>query len=98
MDNSHFQVQTTADGRFGITTKSRFRAWRVTLLLMFRYGFRRRGVWILPLGGEGISPSFHRGELEISAGYDNWSGYDWGAENAASDTFLRTFYRDHCSE
>jgi hypothetical protein len=93
-----FELLTAEEGRIRITTFGVWRSWKVSLLLMFRYGFYRRGVYIAPITDDAIHPSYYRGKLKILAGWDNWFGYDWFADNEATNTFLRDFYDKHCHE
>lgn len=64
---------------------------------MFRYGFWRWGVYLPAITDEAIYPDFVRFGLRIHSGWDNCSGYDLLAANAASDRFLRRFYEKHCA-
>lgn len=79
-----------------ILTFSRRAYRRLGLLLMFRYGFWRWGVWVRGVTDEAIYPSFVRGKKKILAGYDNWIGYDLLATNPETDEFLRKFHARHC--
>jgi hypothetical protein len=92
-----FEALITADGYFRIATFSRKSAMKESLLLMFRYGFHRWGAYILPIAGEGIYPSYHRGRLKILSGFDDWCGYDWFGLDEKTDQFLRKFYDKHCA-
>ena len=56
-------------------------------------GFCRHGDTVAGLD-EGISPSFLRSELEISAGWDNWSGSYLLANSDAGDAILRRLYAE----
>jgi hypothetical protein len=97
--NDGFELHTTGEGRVRITTFGVWRSWKVSLLLVFRHGFYRRGVYmprITEITDEAIHPSYHRGKLKILAGWDNWCGYDWFANDEATDAFLRDFYDKHC--
>jgi len=91
-----FELSRTAEGRVCISTFSAKGAWKVSLLLMLRYGFYRWGVYIPPLTDEAVYPRFHRGKLKIESGWDHWQGYDWFATNEATDQFLERFYYKHC--
>jgi hypothetical protein len=97
MNNEEFETLTTASGYFRMATFSQKKACRVSLLLMFRYGFLRWGVLIPPIAGEGIYPDFIRGRLKIKAGFDDWFGFDWFATDEQTDIFLRKFYERHCA-
>lgn len=56
-------------------------------------GFARHGRTVAGLD-EGVSPSFLRAELEISAGWDNWSGSYLLANSDAGDAILQCFYAE----
>ncbi|VXB61011.1 hypothetical protein [Massilia sp. 9I] len=56
-------------------------------------GFSRQGDTVAGLD-EGISPSFLRAELEISSGWDNWSGSYLLANSNAGDEILRLLYAE----
>lgn len=56
-------------------------------------GFARHGRTVAGLD-EGINPSFICAELEISAGWDNWSGSCLLANSDAGDTVLRRLYAE----
>ena len=90
------QLHTAANGFARITTLSRRQRTRLALLLMFRHGFWRWGTWIPPIADEAIYPDFIRGRKRIMSGWDNWFGYDFLANDAESDAFLRRFYAKHC--
>ena len=91
-----FEFLTTHEGRFRITTFGFWRSWKVSLLLMFRYGFSRKGTYIAPFTDDAIHPYYIKGELKIAAGYDNWFGYDWFSYNVQTDQFVKNFYEKHC--
>ena len=91
-----FEIRQIANGRLCISTFGLWRSWRVSLLLMFRYGFSRRGRFIPPVTDEAVYPRFHRCSLVIESGWDNWFGYDWFASNKETDEFLKQFYDKHC--
>ncbi len=98
MGEDNFDTLETAEGFYRITTFGVYKSWKVSLLLMFRYGFWRWGFYMPPIAGEGIFPNFRRGRLNIYTGYDDWFGYDWFARDAESDRFLRKFYEKHLSK
>ncbi|MCS0628852.1 hypothetical protein NX786_05855 [Telluria mixta] len=56
-------------------------------------GFARHGGIVAGLD-EGVCPSFLRAELEISAGWDNWSGSYLLANSDAGDAILRRLYAE----
>jgi hypothetical protein len=56
-------------------------------------GFIRCGETVAGLD-EGVSPSFFRAELEISAGWDNWSGSYLLANSDAGDAILRHLHAE----
>ena len=56
-------------------------------------GFSRQGDTVSGLD-EGISPSFLRAELEISAGWNDWSGTYLLANSDAGDAILRRLYAE----
>ena len=90
------QLNTAACGFAWVTAYSRLEYWRLSLLLVFRYGFVRWGRYIPPITDEAIFPDFVRFGLRIQAGWDSWMGYDLLAANERSDVFLRRFYAKHC--
>jgi hypothetical protein len=96
MDNSRVLLDTAANGFARISTFSYSRRMRLALLLTFRYGFWRWGPWIPPITDDAIYPDFIRGAKRILAGWDNWFGYDFLADNAETDIFLRRFFEKHC--
>ena len=91
-----FELHTTHEGRIRITTFGFWRSWKVSLLLMFRYGFFRWGSYVPPVTDEAIHLSYIRGKLKILSGWDNWFGYDWFADNVQTDPFIEKFYYKHC--
>ena len=93
-----FEILDTADGFARITTFSVKKARRVSLLLMFRYGFIRWGIYIPPITDDGIYPSYYRWRMKILHGWDNWFGYDWFATNQKKSDFLIKFYSKHCKK
>lgn len=93
-----FEVRDNASGRVTISTFSFWRSWKVSLLLMLRYGFYRWGPYVPPITDEAVHPRFHRGKLIIESGWDNWFGYDWSGTNRETDIFLLDFYERHCRE
>jgi hypothetical protein len=56
-------------------------------------GFSRHGETVAGLD-EGVSPSFLRVEVEISAGWDNWSGSYLLSNSDAGDAILRHLYAE----
>ena len=96
--DKEFEILKTHEGRVRITTFSMWKSWKISLLLMFRYGFYRWGIYIPPITDEAIHPNYIRGNLKISAGWDNWYGYDWFAANDITDQFLTDFYHKHCTK
>ncbi|KQV49021.1 hypothetical protein ASC93_13195 [Massilia sp. Root335] len=56
-------------------------------------GFDRHGRTVAGLD-EGVNPSFVRAELEITAGWDNWSGSYLLANSDAGDAVLRSLYTE----
>jgi hypothetical protein len=90
------ELNTAANGLAWITTFSSRQSRRLSLLLMFRYGFWRWGIWIPAITDEAIFPDFVRFRLRVLAGYDHWMGYHLLADNPGSDVFLRQFYAKHC--
>ena len=88
-------LDKAANGHVWLHTESRRKAWKVSILLMFRYGFWRWGVWIPGVTDEAIYPDFRRGALRIHSGWDNWVGHDFLAANKQSDVFLTSFARRH---
>lgn len=97
MSEERVEIHRAANGFADVTTFSPRQYQRLSLLLMFRYGFLRWGIWFPPILDEGIYPSFRRWEKRILAGWDNWFGYYLLADNAESDVFLRAFYAKHCT-
>ncbi len=96
MRDSVIELQTAANGFARVTTFTFWQRIRLGLLLMFRYGFWRWGIWIPPITDDAIYPEFNRGKKRIFAGWDNWFGYDLIATDPDSDLFLRAFYEKHC--
>jgi len=94
--NKGFEISENANGRVCISTFSFWKSWKVSLLLMFRYGFYRWGLYVPPITDEAIHPGFRRCKLIIESGWDHWSGYDWFSDNKEADDFLRKFYYRHC--
>ena len=91
-------LHTEANGFASISTFSFRKRLRLGLLLTFRYGFWRWGVWVPPMFDDtGVYPEFIRGRKRIAAGYDNWFGYDLTATTPEADEFLRWFYEKHVS-
>jgi hypothetical protein len=89
------ELGATAEGLARVLTPSWLRRLRFGFLLVFRYGFLRRGRLILG-AGEAVHPDFVRGSLLIRSGFIDLSGYELVAANASSDAFLRQFYAKHC--
>ena len=85
-----------ANGFAVIETDSLAIRFKLGLLLTFRYGFYRRGTCSLALAGDSIHPSFVRGKKTILAGWDDWKGYYFLADNDEADKFLKVFYQKHC--
>jgi hypothetical protein len=79
-----------------IETSSYLASWKICLLLMFRYGFRREGKVVPPITDQAIYKDYVKDELRILSGWDNLRGYDWLANDLRSDMFLRDFYERHC--
>lgn len=85
-----------ANGFACIRTSSALQRLRLGVLLMFRYGFLRRGRGTGLVADEAIYPAFVRGDLRIESGYDHRCGYDLLATDTASEQFLRRFHARHC--
>ena len=64
---------------------------------MLRYGFYRSGGFVPAVTDEAVYPDFIRGKYKIQSGWDTWYGYDWFADNEATDKFLTQFYNKHCN-
>lgn len=96
-DPERIDLTTAANGFACISTFSRKQRRRLALLLVFRYGFLRWGVYVPPVTDDAIFPDFVRWGMRIYSGWDNWMGYDLLAANAKSDVFLRHFYAKHCA-
>jgi len=94
--NKKYRLDTTGEGRVQISTDSYLNSWKVSLLLMFRYGFMRWGIYLPSPSDETIYPSYYRGKLKVLKGWDNWSDYYWFADNEKTDFFLTKFYENHC--
>ena len=90
-------LTTTASGFARVSTFSKRQRTRLGLLLMFRYGFARWGVYVPPITDEAVYPDFVRPGMRIHTGWDNRMGYDLFASNSKSDAFLRRFYAKHCT-
>ena len=57
------------------------------------FGFSRHGATVAGFD-EGIGPSFLHAELEISTGWDNWSGSYLLSNSDAGDAILRRLYAE----
>ena len=90
------ELHNAANGLACIATRSRLQYWRLCLILVFRYGFLRRGRYVLPVTDDAIFPDYVRSGLRILAGWDNWLSFHLLAANEQSDAFLRRFYLKHC--
>ena len=88
-------LATAANGHAWIHTRSAARAWRISLLLMFRHGFRRRGSWVPGIAGEAVYPDYRRGKLRILSGWDDCVGYDFLSDDEETDRFLESFADRH---
>lgn len=91
------QVGRAANGFCVLSTFSHFTRFRLGLLLMFRYGFWRKGRLVLAVTDDAVYPDFVRGQKIIHASWDNWTGFDFLAGNAETDAFLHAFYLRHCA-
>ena len=89
-------LTSTVSGRVRLETNKYWSSWYVSFLLMFNYGFTRKGKYMPPLTDESIYPDFIKGDLKICAGWDVWFGYDWFADNDKTDQFLKKFDQKHC--
>lgn len=90
------EIIKTHDGFVRIVTFSRYQSWKISLLLMVRHRFRRRGDYMPATTDQAIFPSYYRGQLEILSGWDIWFGYDWIASNEQTNVFLTQFYGQYC--
>lgn len=66
---------------------------RACVKLENELGFSRQGDTVAGLD-EGISPSFLRAKLEISAGWNNWCGSYLLANSDEGDEILRRLYAE----
>ena len=94
--NRGFETTRTANDRVRIETFSIWKSWKVRFLLTKRYGFKRSGRSISALPDETIHKDFVRNGLKIVAGWNNWVGYYWSADNKETDVFLNYFYSRYC--
>lgn len=88
--------QLNASGRVSLESQSYWTSWRISILLMFKYGFKRKGVYIPPVTDESIYPDYIKEGVKIYSGWDNWTEYYWSADNEEADRFLKKFYDKHC--
>ncbi len=86
-------LHTAANGHLMICFEDQAStAWFVAQnYLELNLGFARSGQAIIG-AGEGIYPSFSRGQVEISAGWDTWSGDYLLASCWAGDEVLRQVF------
>ena len=96
-DSEQIDLSTAANGYALVSTFSSRQRLRLGLLLVFRYGFLRWGVYVPPITDDAVYPSFVRWGMRIHSGWDNWIGYDLLASNEKTDAFLRAFYAKHCA-
>ena len=80
-----------------ITTGSILSAWRIKILLRFKYGFSRSGESVGILSDDRILKNFVRNDILIECGIDPFDGIYWLATNPKSRKFLSEFYNAHCS-
>ncbi len=90
------RLTTAASGFAWIYTSSRRQHRNLGLLLVFRYGFLRWGIYVPPITDDAIYPDYWRWDMRIHSGWDNWMGYHLIATDPVSDRFLREFYAKHC--
>ncbi len=85
------------DGRLMLNTKGYWCSCKVSLLLKFKYGFKREGKNI-GVGSpfETYYRNFIKGDLKIDSVWEGLAGYFWSAENQKTDKFLKDFYNKHC--
>jgi hypothetical protein len=95
LSDEEVHLTTAANGYAMLSTRSARQRRRLGLLLMFRYGFWRWGIYVPSVTDDAVYPSFRRFGLRIESGWDNWIGYDLLACNEASDEFLRQFHAKH---
>lgn len=50
----------------------------------------------MAVAGEAVYPDYQRGEQRVLAGWDEWDGYYFLADDAGADAFLRSFHTHHC--
>jgi hypothetical protein len=93
---NEYELDASHDGRVIISTFSLARSWKISMLLMFRYGFLRFGLYLPPIADDAIHLDYVRVGTRILAGWDNWSGYYFLAASEKSDEFLRRFFQRHC--
>ena len=86
-------LNTAANGHLMISFEDRdSRAWLVARnYLELELGFQRGGQLVIG-AGEGIHPSFSRDNIDISAGWDTWSGDYLLATYPAGDDVLRKVF------
>lgn len=90
------EYELGGEPRAMLEVESRATYRKLGLLLTFRYGFVRWGVYVPPLLDEAVYPSFRRWGLCIDVGWDNWSDFYFLACDDRSIAFLRRFVKKHC--
>ena len=80
-----------------ISTKSILSAWRIKILLRFKYRFSRSGESVGFISDDKILKGFVRNDILIECGIDSFDGIYWLATNPKSRKFLSEFYNAHCS-
>lgn len=91
------ELAVSANGYTWLHTHSWQERLRLGLLLVFDYGFVRRGPYVAAAGDKIIYPDFIHRDLRVHSGWDNWVGYDFLAASAETDTFPRLLYARHCN-
>ena len=90
-------ISNNASNRVTLETESFWMAWKVGLLLMFKYRLKRKGRCI-PFAGESIFLDYANDPIKINSGWDSWFAYYWSADNPATDEFLTKFFRKHMAK
>ena len=83
---------SAAENRRRLVTASWWTAQALGLRLRLLHGFRREGPRLLTLD-DAIFPSFVRGSTTILAGWDNWLGYYFLAQDAEGEAVLERLGR-----
>ena len=87
-------LSKNASNRVTIESESFWIAWKVRILLMFKYKFKRKGKFI-SFVDQSIFFDYVKADLKIISGWDSWFSYYWSADNELTDKFVMQFYDKH---